>query len=100
MAAAPISFLELILWAQAEADRIDVWDEVLRAEGRSLDRSLFRQRAVALKTVEILELVDKHRDAFKKVVREARAAEAKAAAIRAAATGSSAPSSEAPTTSR
>ena len=74
---------EMIVWATAEADRIDVWAEVLRDEGKCLDKRIARNRHIARKVTETLVLLKMVEKEFVAMIRQRReTAEAKSRARR------------------
>jgi hypothetical protein len=77
-----VTLLEMILWAEQEADRIEVWERVLASEGRALEPHIARAGQVSRQTVKALELMKMHEQEFVAVVKKRRAEQA--AALRAA----------------
>jgi hypothetical protein len=91
-----ITLLEMVLWAETEAEGVETWRRVLKAEGKEIDPGVMRRGLIARRASETLELLMRHQAAFVEIVRAARREEAERAAD--AVTASTAPSS-APSTS-
>lgn len=74
-----VGLLDMILFLEAEADDIDIWERVLRSEGEKLYTKMARRRAVLRRVIATLELVKMHESAFIDLVKSERRALAAAA---------------------
>lgn len=79
-----ITMLDLVLWAERDAERLETWDRVLRAEGKCLDRDQARDLALARSAARVLELLRAHREEFDEAVAMRKAAMEKRVAGRSA----------------
>jgi hypothetical protein len=67
-----VGLLDMVLWAEREADRIDVWKTVLEREGKALDPGVARTGLIARRAQQTLELLMVHEQAFRDLVRAGR----------------------------
>lgn len=61
-------FVDMINDDLIEVERVDAWETCLRAEGKCLDPSLVRHRAIVKKRIQMIEHWLRHRDAFMEVL--------------------------------
>jgi hypothetical protein len=64
---AKITLLDMILYHESEASALEAWAKV--ADSDATEELYQRKAMIARKTVETLDLVLKHRDAFAEIVR-------------------------------
>jgi hypothetical protein len=70
-----IDLLDMILWAEAEADDVEIWRDVLRREGKDLWPAVARRGQIARKAVETLTLVKEFERDFVQMIKSRREAQ-------------------------
>lgn len=88
-----VGLLEMILWAEQEAERVDIWKTVLNREGQDVDPRIARNGLIAGKIAETLSLLKTHEREFVAMVRAARESARRQQRAAGAAPRSTAPSS-------
>jgi hypothetical protein len=63
-----VSLLDMVRWAEAEAERTETWRRVLRSEGQDIDPGVARNGLIARRVTELLDLALVHRDEFRALV--------------------------------
>lgn len=71
---AKIGLLGMILWAEGELERIDVWETGLRSEGKALYSQMAIDQRHLRQIVSTLELLREHEKEFVSLVRARRRA--------------------------
>lgn len=72
--AAGIGLVDMLNDDEIEIERLEIWDRVLRADGKCLHPGQERHLAIVRKRVQMLDLLRQHREAFVELVEKARKA--------------------------
>ena len=59
-----IGLIDMIRWAEIEAEGVDRWRRVLTSEGERIDPGVMRRGLIARRAMETLELVLEHKEEF------------------------------------